>query len=44
LLAVTLRDHFHDANAAAEHLAVYYRLDAHEGRRTGPARTEPFAL
>lgn len=45
LLAVTLRDHFHDAKAAAEHLAVYRRLDARSERRTGPAlRTPPFAL
>jgi tetratricopeptide (TPR) repeat protein len=45
LLAVTLRDHFSDANAAAEHLAVYHRLNVRSERRTGPAlRTEPFAL
>jgi tetratricopeptide (TPR) repeat protein len=45
LLAVTLRDHFHDANAAAEHLAVYYRLNARGERRTDPAlRTELLAL
>ncbi len=45
LLAVTLRDHFQDAKAAAEHLAVFYRVGAREARRTGPAlRTQPFAL
>jgi tetratricopeptide (TPR) repeat protein len=45
LLAVTLRDHFHDANAAAEHLAVYHRLNARSERGTGPAlRTHATAL
>jgi tetratricopeptide (TPR) repeat protein len=45
LLAVTLRDHFHDANAAAEHLAVYHRLNARSDSRTGSAlHTERSAL
>jgi tetratricopeptide (TPR) repeat protein len=45
LLAITLRDHFHDANAAAEHLAVYHRLNARSERRTGSALHSPlFAL
>jgi tetratricopeptide (TPR) repeat protein len=45
LLAVTLRDHFHDAKAAAEHLTVYHRLNARSEHRTGSAlHTEFFAL
>lgn len=45
LLAVTLSDHLHDAKAAAEHLAVYHRLNARSARRTGSAlHTELFVL
>jgi predicted Zn-dependent protease len=45
LLAVTLRDHFHDANAAAEHLAAYHRLDVRSERRSGPSLPRaPLAL
>jgi tetratricopeptide (TPR) repeat protein len=36
LLAVTLRDHLNDANAAAEHLAVYHRLRARSEYRRSP--------
>lgn len=36
LLAVTLRDHLNDANAAAEHLAAYHRLHAHSEYRRSP--------